>query len=221
MSALDDLRAHLRAIRTLTKGVTAGLTELGAVDDPIDLFRRWHEDAAASGLLLPEAVALATASVDGAPSVRMVLLKNVDERGFRFFTNYESRKAVELEENPRAAMCFYWSVLERQVRVEGAVSRVSSEESEAYFRTRPHGSRIGAWASSQSRPIESRESLEAREREAEERFRGREVPLPPYWGGYVLHPDRIEFWQGRANRLHDRLRYERDGEGWNVTRLQP
>lgn len=223
MSALDDLRAHLRAIRTLTKGVTEGLTELESVDDPIGLFRRWHEDAAESGLLLPEAVALATASADGAPSVRMVLLKGVDERGFRFFTNYESRKAVELEENPRAAMCFYWSVLERQVRVEGAVSRVSSEESEAYFRTRPHGSRIGAWASSQSRPIESRERLETREREARERFRDREVPLPPYWGGYVLRPARIEFWQGRANRLHDRLRYEREGqgEGWNVTRLQP
>lgn len=223
MSALDDLRAHLRAIRTLTKGVTAGLTELDAVDDPIDLFRRWQEDAAESGLLLPESVALATASADGAPSVRMVLLKGVDERGFRFFTNYESRKAVELEENPRAAMCFYWSVLERQVRVEGAVTRVSSEESEAYFRTRPHGSRIGAWASNQSRPIESREHLETREREVRERFRDREVPLPSYWGGYVLRPSRIEFWQGRANRLHDRLRYEREaeGEGWNVTRLQP
>lgn len=222
MSALDDLRAHLRAIRTLTKGVTAGLSELAAVDDPIDLFRRWYDDATASGLLLPEAAALATASADGAPSIRMVLLKGVDERGFRFFTNYESRKARELEENPRAALCFYWSVLERQVRVEGAVARVSKEESEAYFRTRPRGSRIGAWASDQSRPIEDRAALEACAREMEERFRETEVPLPPHWGGYVLDPARIEFWQGRANRLHDRIRYARaDGEGWAVTRLQP
>lgn len=221
MSALDDLRAHLRAIRTLTKGVTAGLSELEAVDDPLDLFRRWHEDAAASGLLLPEAVALATASGEGAPSVRMVLLKGVDERGFRFFTNHESRKARELDENPRAAMCFYWSVLERQVRVDGRVTRVSREESEAYFRTRPRGSRIGAWASEQSRPIESRDALESREREAEERFRDTDVPLPPFWGGYVLDPAGIEFWQGRANRLHDRLLYVREGKGWSVTRLQP
>ena len=222
MSALDDLRAHLRAIRTLTKGVASGLSELEAVEDPIDLFRRWYDDAAASGLLLPEAVALATASADGAPSVRMVLLKGVDEHGFRFFTNYESRKAAELEENPRAALCFYWSVLERQVRVEGPVARVSKEESEAYFRTRPRGSRIGAWVSDQSRPIADRAALEAREREVEERFRESEVPRPTHWGGYVLDPMQIEFWQGRANRLHDRIRYAREGgEAWGVIRLQP
>jgi len=221
LSALDDLRAHLRAIRTLTRGVASGLSELEAAGDPIELFRRWHEEAEASGLLLPEAVALATATPDGAPSVRMVLLKGVDERGFRFFTNYESTKAAELDANPRAALCAYWSVLERQVRVEGSVERVSREESEAYFRTRPRGSRIGAWASDQSRPIATREALVARERAADARFSGEEVPLPPYWGGYLLAPVRIEFWQGRANRLHDRLSYAREGDAWSVTRLQP
>jgi len=221
VSALDDLRAHLRAIRTLTKGVAAGLSELEAGDDPFATFRRWYSDAEESGLLMPESMALATATPDGAPSVRMVLLKGLDERGFRFFTNYESRKSEELEANPRAALCFHWSVLERQVRVEGRVERISLEESEAYFHTRSRGSQIGAWASDQSRPIEGRAALEAREREAKERFGGGEIPLPPYWGGYVLDPSRIEFWQGRANRLHDRLCYERAGEGWSVSRLQP
>lgn len=221
MSALDDLRAHLRGMRTLVRGVTSGLPDLAAVDDPLVLFEAWFEEAEASGLLLPESMALATATPDGAPSVRMVLLKGVDARGFRFFTNHESRKASELATNPRGALCFHWSVLERQVRVEGPVSRLSREESEAYFRTRARGSQIGAWASDQSRPIGSRAELEAKERAAASRFAEGEVPLPPYWGGYRLAPERIEFWQGRANRLHDRLRFQREGEGWSVTRLQP
>jgi len=222
MSTLDDLRAHLTAIRTLVKGVTGGLSELAASEDPIAQFREWFAAAEASGLLLPESMALATATADGAPSVRMVLLKGVDESGFRFFTNYESRKAGELDENPRAALCFHWSVLERQVRVEGEVERLSHDESEAYFQSRARGSQIGAWASEQSRPIAGRGDLEARVAEIEHRFEGQAVPLPEFWGGYVLRPARIEFWQGRANRLHDRLAYTRRDDGaWEVTRLQP
>lgn len=221
MSAIDDMRAHLRAIRTLTKGVTAGIPDLTEKDDPIDLFRGWYDDAEASGLLLPESMTLATASPDGAPSARMVLLKGVDERGFQFFTNYGSRKAGELDSNPRAALCFHWSVLERQVRVEGAVERLSSEDSAAYFATRPRGSQVGAWASRQSQPIADRRQLETQVAEAEARFDGEDVPLPPHWGGYRLDPARIEFWQGKASRLHDRLVYTREGEGWAVTRLQP
>jgi pyridoxamine 5'-phosphate oxidase len=222
MSSIDDLRAHLSGLRTLVRGVAGGLSELSAREDPLDQFRDWFEDAEASGLLLPESTALATASPDGVPSVRMVLLKGVDERGFRFFTNYGSRKAEELEANPRAALCFHWSVLERQIRVEGAVERLSVDESEEYFRSRDRGSQIGAWASEQSHPLERRADLEARVREMEVRFLGQPVPLPEHWGGFVLRPARIEFWQGRANRLHDRLVYTPSSEGgWHVTRLQP
>ena len=227
MSKFDDLRTHLRAIRTLTRGVTHGLPVLEAAADPYDLFNDWFRAAKASGLLLPESMALATATGDGRPSVRMVLLKGAGPDGFRFFTNYGSRKAAELDDNPRASLCFHWSVLERQVRVEGRVERLSVEDSAAYFATRDRGSRIGAWASAQSRPIAGRAGLEAQVAEAEARFEGRDVPLPDFWGGYVLVPDRIEFWQGRANRLHDRLEYtpregsdEADGE-WEITRLQP
>ncbi|MDX1394945.1 MAG: pyridoxamine 5'-phosphate oxidase [Gemmatimonadota bacterium] len=222
MSSIDELRAHLSGLRTLVRGVAGGLSELSASDDPIRQFEEWYDDAERSGLLLPESVALATATRDGVPSVRMVLLKGVDERGFRFFTNYESRKATELDANPRAALCFHWSVLERQVRVEGSVERLPREESEEYFETRERGSQIGAWASRQSRPLDRRADLETRVRECEVEFLGRPVPLPEFWGGYRLRPDRIEFWQGRRNRLHDRLVYEPAGSGgWDVTRLYP
>ncbi len=222
MSSFDDLRAHLTAIKTLVRGVTAGIPELSVAEDPLDLFSEWFDDAERSGLLLPESVSLATADPEGVPSVRMVLLKGVDERGFRFFTNYESRKAGELDANPRAALCFHWSVLERQVRVEGTVERLTREESDAYFQSRDRGSRIGAWASEQSRPLSSRTDLERRVREMEVRFAGEDVPLPEHWGGYLLRPTRIEFWQGRASRLHDRLVYAPSpGGGWDVTRLQP
>jgi pyridoxamine 5'-phosphate oxidase len=222
VSAFEDLRAHFRAIRTLARGVTGGLTEDVAGDDPTVMFNRWLEDAAASGLLLPESGALATVTADGAPSVRMVLLKGADARGFRFFTNYESRKAGELAANPRAALCFHWAVLERQVRVEGPVERLAHDESEAYFRTRSRGSQLGAWASAQSRPLTRRDDLVRRVVEIDRRFEGRDVPLPDHWGGYLLRPERIEFWQGRANRLHDRLLFARAPEGeWDVTRLQP
>lgn len=231
MSKFDELRAHLRAIRTLTRGVTHGLPALEASSDPYALFGRWFKDAEASGLLLPESMALATATREGRPSVRMVLLKGADPDGFRFFTNYGSRKAAELDDNPQASLCFHWSVLERQVRVEGRVERLSAEDSAAYFATRDRGSQIGAWASAQSRAIADRAELQAQVAEAESRFNGRDVPLPDFWGGYLLVPDRFEFWQGRANRLHDRLEYtprarspdgsrEADGD-WEVTRLQP
>ena len=164
---------------------------------------------------------LATASADGAPSARMVLLKGFGENGFEFYTNLDSRKADELNANPRAALCFHWGVLQRQVRVEGDVTRLSREASAAYFRTRPRGSQVGAWASHQSQTLEQRETLVRRVREVETRFEGGEVPLPDFWGGFRLHAQRIEFWQGRADRLHDRLLFQREGDGWGSRRLHP
>jgi pyridoxamine 5'-phosphate oxidase len=216
-----SLLANLRALLTLGRGVVTGLSELRAADDPIAMFREWFDAAKRAGIFLPESMCLATAARDGAPSARMMLLKGVDRRGFVFFTNYESRKGEELEATSRAALVFHWAVLERQVRVEGAVAKISPEESTAYFRTRARGSRIGAWASDQSRPLASRAHLEARVQEYDRKFPGEAVPLPPFWGGYRLAPQRIEFWQGRVNRLHDRLVYTREGDGWRVTRLNP
>lgn len=216
-----SLKSSLRTLLTLGKGVVQGIPEAAADRDPIELFREWFDAATESGIFMPEASALATATADGAPSVRMVLLKTLDARGFVFYTNYESRKAVELESNPRAALCFHWAVLERQVRVEGRVERVSQEESFAYYSTRPRGSRIGAWASAQSEPLPSREALEERVRRFEKEYPGDEVPLPPFWGGYLLRPETIEFWQGKANRLHERLVFRRAGERWETVRLYP
>jgi len=216
-----SLKSSIRTIVTLGQGVVRGIPEAAADRDPIDLFKEWFEVAGESGILLPESMALATASPDGAPSVRMILLKAVDERGFVFYTNYGSRKAVELEANPRAALCFHWCVLERQVRVEGRVERVSTEESQAYFGSRGRGSRIGAWASHQSEPLASRAELEESVRRFEREFAGGDVPLPPFWGGYLLRPERIEFWQGKADRLHERLAFRRAGDAWETVRLYP
>jgi pyridoxamine 5'-phosphate oxidase len=184
--------------------------------DPLRQFERWQAEA--GGL---DVVALATASAQGAPSARMVLLKGADERGFVFHSSYESRKARELAENPRAALLFHWQEPGRQARVEGKVERVDRAESEAYFRTRPRGGQLAAWASTQSEPIGSREDLEARFHEVEAEYEGREVPLPPHWGGFRLVPESYEFWEHRDNRLHDRFRYRRESDGWAIERLSP
>jgi pyridoxamine 5'-phosphate oxidase len=187
--------------------------------DPLRQFERWFEDARA-GVPVPEAVALATATPEGRPSARMVLLKGADGRGFSFYTNSESRKARELAENPRAALLFHWQPLGRQVRVEGSVERVPDDEAAAYFRTRPLGSRLAAWASPQSRPLADRAELERLYAEASSRH-GDEPPLPPHWGGYRLVPEAYEFWEHGDDRLHDRVRYEHDAVGWSRTRLAP
>lgn len=211
----------LRALFTLGRGVITGLSEERAGPDPLALFAEWFRDAKRAGLYLPEAMALATATPDGKPSARMMLLKGFDERGFRFFTNYDSRKSDDLAMNPQAAMVFHWRILQRQVRLRGTVEKLSEEESRAYFRTRPRGSQLGAWASKQSAVLENRRELEEQFREHERRFKDTEVPLPASWGGYRLIPHSIEFWQGRANRLHDRLLYTRESDGWKVVRLAP
>ena len=189
--------------------------------DPIRAFAAWFAEAVAAGVAQPEAMALATSASDGRPSVRMVLLKGHDARGFTFFTNRESRKGDELAANPRAALVLHWQPLHRQVRIEGAVEQIDEAESAAYFATRAPGSQIAAWASPQSRPIAGREELDERYSEIEARFQGGELPLPPFWGGYRVIPEAIELWQGRENRFHDRLRYERAAAGWTQTRLAP
>jgi pyridoxamine 5'-phosphate oxidase len=191
-----------------------------ALNDPVALFNEWFSEALAAGIEVPEAMTLATADADGRPSARMLLLKSADERGFTFFTGYESRKGRELAENPRAALVFYWRRLGRQVRVEGAVRRLSAEESDAYWATRPPRSRAAAAASRQSEPLESLEVLGA---DAERLLaeHGGDVPRPERWGGYLLEPEAIELWQHRDDRLHERVRYTRAREGWHAERLAP
>jgi pyridoxamine 5'-phosphate oxidase len=197
------------------------MDELDLDLDPLRQFDRWFAEAREAGLAAREAMTLATATPDGRPSARMVLLKAADERGFGFHTNYESRKGTELAANPRAALLFWWQPLGRQVRVEGVVARVPSAESEAYFRTRPLASRIAAWASPQSRPLPGRDELDRLYAEAAARLPAEDVPLPPHWGGLRLVPDAYEFWQHGDDRMHDRVRYERDGAGWRRERLAP
>jgi len=189
--------------------------------NPIKQFAKWYDEATAAGIAETDAMTLATATKNGKPSARIVLLKGFDDRGFVFFTNYESRKAKDLAENPRACLVAYWLPIKRQVRIEGTVEQISEDESEDYFQTRPLGSRIGAWASDQSEVVESREALEKRYAALSERY-GEDVPRPPHWGGYRIQPSLIEFWQGRDNRLHDRLRYRLQADGtWVIERLGP
>lgn len=214
MTTLADLRINYSR---------ASLDEADAAPNPFAHFDRWFKEALDARLPEPNTMTLATVGEGGRPSARIVLIKGVDERGFVFFTNYESRKGRDLAANPYAALLFYWIELERQVRIEGRIEKTSADESDRYFSSRPLGSRIGAWASEQSAVIDSRATLEAREKEISTRF-GDDPTRPPHWGGYRIVPDSIEFWQGRPSRLHDRLLYTRDAaspHGWTMSRLSP
>jgi pyridoxamine 5'-phosphate oxidase len=216
-----SIKSAIKSVVTLGQGVAQGLPEASADRDPIELFGEWFEQAKESGILLPESASLATANRDGVPSSRMVLLKSFAADGFVFFTNYGSRKAREMDENPKASLLLHWVVLQRQIRVEGPVERLGAEASAAYFRTRARGSQIGAWVSRQSEELEDPSVLKRREGEIEQRFKGQDIPSPPFWGGYRLIPEQIEFWQGRLNRLHDRLLFMRADGGWTTRRLYP
>ena len=198
-----------------------GLRQADLLADPLEQFTRWFDEACRAPLLEPNAMTLATVDAAGQPAARTVLLKGIDRRGLVFYTNLASRKAAELAANAKAALLFWWPPHARQVRFEGTIEPVADAEADAYFATRPRGSQIGAWASAQSSVIADRAALEAAEQEIVARFAGGPVPRPPFWGGYRLVPERVEFWQGRSNRRHDRLRYSRRGESWQIERLAP
>jgi pyridoxamine 5'-phosphate oxidase len=199
----------------------SGLVEKDLARDPFRQFEKWFQEAEAAKLTEPNAMTLATVGKDGRPSARTVLLKGLDGRGFTFFSNYESRKGRELELNPHVSLVFPWIALERQVLVEGTVTKISREESDAYFHSRPRASQLGAWVSQQSAIISGRSVLEESMKALEKKYAGAEVPLPPHWGGWRVAPETVEFWQGRRSRLHDRLRYRRNQDGWTVERLAP
>jgi pyridoxamine 5'-phosphate oxidase len=214
----DPLDAVVAAREEYTRG---GLVESDLLPDPIAMFRRWYDDAHAAGLHEPNAMVVATVSADFAPSARLVLLKGVSEEGFAFYTNTGSRKGTELAGNPRIALLFPWHPLERQVRVDGTASLLPRAEVDAYFAVRPRGSQLGAWASHQSSVVSGREELLAAYDDAELRHADGEVPTPTEWGGYLVHPESVEFWQGRPGRMHDRLVYRRTTDGWRTERLAP
>ncbi len=197
------------------------LSEESVLKNPLDQFKIWMDEAINSNIIEPNAMTIATARRDGTPSARIVLLRKLDERGFVFFSNYLSAKANDLNENPKASILFYWAELERQVRISGSVEKISSKESEEYFATRPRGHQISAWASEQSQVISDRKELERQFLEIEKKFEGKEIPLPPFWGGYRLVPSIYEFWQGRESRLHDRIRYSLVDGNWKIERLSP
>ncbi|MGB5443967.1 MAG: pyridoxamine 5'-phosphate oxidase [Psychromonas sp.] len=216
-----SLISKIRCAFTLGQGVLIEDKALQTTNDPIEFFNSWLKQAEDTGIILPESMSVSTCTPAGRPSSRMVLLKEVDHKGFVFFTNYGSRKAEELEANPYAALLFHWNILQRQVRIEGRIERISQEESNAYFQTRGRGSRIGAWASHQSQELDDRETLVQKVKYYEQKFAGKEVPLPEFWGGYRVIPESIEFWQGKADRLHDRFVYQPTKKGWTIKRLNP
>ena len=211
--AIADLRKEYSSETLLEKDVTP---------NPIQQFKKWWEQVIASEIVEPNAMTLATSSIDGLPSARIVLLKDFDEKGFVFYTNYNSYKGLQLEENPKACLVFHWKELERQVRIMGLVNKLGAIQSDEYYLSRPIGSRIGAWASPQSQPIKNREWLEQEFEKRKNEFANEEIPRPPHWGGYIVNPVIIEFWQGRFSRLHDRIQYSlEDANGWKIERLAP
>jgi pyridoxamine 5'-phosphate oxidase len=211
----------MRCLFTFGQGVALPLPELSADTTPAQLFEQWFNDAKQSGILLPEAMSVSSCNADGQPSSRMVLLKDYDEKGFVFFTNYASRKSHELDENNKVALLFHWNVLQRQVRIEGIVEKVSIQESADYFHSRDRGSQVGAWASKQSQKLKHDDELKERMSYYQEKFSQDEVPHPEFWGGWRIKPHAIEFWQGRSNRLHDRICFEKQNEQWTQHKLHP
>jgi len=211
----------LRCLLTFGQGVALPLPEISTNTTPEQLFEKWFDEANNSGILLPESMSVSTCNADGQPSSRMVLLKSYDDKGFVFFTNYASRKSHELAENNKVALLFHWNVLQRQVRIEGIVEKVSVEESANYFHSRDKGSQIGAWASKQSQKLSHDDELKERMNHYQEKFSQGEVPHPEFWGGWRVKPQYIEFWQGRANRLHDRICFEKENEQWTQHKLHP
>ena len=217
----DVLTARMDLSRVRETYETTGLDEADLAADPVAQFHRWFGEVEAAGYWEPNAMVLSTVTADGWPSARIVLLKRIDDRGFVFFTNYTSDKAIELDDAGRAALTFSWTELRRQVRVVGTARRLDDDESDLYWATRPRGSQLGAWASDQSAVVSGRAVLEQAFAAAEEQWAGRDVERPYHWGGYRVRPDSVEFWQGRPDRLHDRMRFRRSGDGWDVERLSP
>jgi len=216
---MENLRLYINTLRhDFSK---QSLSENDVDKDPILQFEKWFKEAVNAKVNEPNAMTVCTATKDGKPSARILLIRNFDENGFVFYTNYDSRKGLEIEENPYCSLLFFWPELERQVRIEGVLQKQSKEESDIYFQTRPRTSKLGAWSSPQSKVIASRKVLDEAYQKNSEKFTDENVPRPEFWGGYLLRPNRIEFWQGRPSRLHDRIVYEKQNAGWNIARLAP